>query len=657
MRIHELEQTMPLIHYYDMRSHLQRHVYRRSDECFTKGDKDRDRIKTIADLKKRQQWVRQQFIASLGGLPSSQNNLNAKVMGVVEEPDIRIEKVIFESRPKTYITANLYIPASITKPSAAVLFLCGHYIEAKHHPEYQIVCRYLAKAGLIVLAQDPIGQGERLSYFEQGVDESTVTWGTREHNYTGAQCYFLGDSIARYFLHDAMRGVDYLCSRPEVDPKRIGVTGNSGGGIQTCMMMLGDTRIAAAAPCTYVNNRRMYMYTGIDDDAEQTWPGLAAAGINHEDFLLCMAPRPVRVLAVKYDFFPIEGTRHTVEQCRRFWRMCNAAEAFSLVEDTSTHYYTRNLAKSAAEFFSRHLVGRTMRINDADIQAIDSQKLICTTTGQIKKERSSARFVYDENVDRLRELRRQRQQKSAITVKRQAMAWLRKEVFRGREICAPNLRIFDRYQVEDMFAETGFWWSQADAGNAAILFRHARYEGKQLPVTIALWDGGTTALVAHEKWIRQECLDHERAVMVLDVSGAGMFEPHILRPWANRRDFAGAVSKYFDDLCWMGDSIAALRTYDVVRALTAMREWTGINTKDISLHLHGPTGFIGEFAAALDNRIKKIEMTDAVSDFGTIVSSQYYNSLDVFNLIMPGMLRYFDLPDLRKWQKKLYNPG
>src|SRR5207248_681910 len=114
----------------------------------------------------RQRQLRERFIDSLGGLPSMETPLNARTTGVVEGGGFRIEKVIYESRPRSYVTANLYLPEGAHEPGAAVLFLCGHHDLAKHYAGYQTVCQYLAQAGLVVLAQDPIGQGERLSYYD-----------------------------------------------------------------------------------------------------------------------------------------------------------------------------------------------------------------------------------------------------------------------------------------------------------------------------------------------------------------------------------------------------------------------------------------------------------------------------------------------------------
>lgn len=237
MTIQDLERYSPA-GFYDIKDQLKELVYARSEEAFERGNSDRDAIKSMEDVKKRQKMVREKFIDAIGGLPPSDASLNAKITGTIKCDGFRIEKVIFESRPQNYVTANLYIPDSITVPAAAVQFLCGHSSQAKHSNDYHTVCLYLVKSGLVVMAQDPVGQGERFSYYENSIGKNTIGEGTSEHSYAGCQCLPVGDASARYFVHDAMRGIDYLCSRPEVDSTRIGVTGSSGGGTQTSMMIV-----------------------------------------------------------------------------------------------------------------------------------------------------------------------------------------------------------------------------------------------------------------------------------------------------------------------------------------------------------------------------------------------------------------------------------
>jgi len=636
MNSNEITIFAPDQYYYDVKDQLKRHVYERSVRAFAAGDAARDAIKTPQALKKRQQWLRNELIKSMGGLPSSSTPLNPRIVGTIQQEGFRIEKVIFESRPKAFVTANLYVPDGITTPRGAVLFVSGHHPQAKHVEEYQIVCRYLAKAGLVVLAQDPIGQGERFSYYEKSLKGTTINCCCPEHDHAGSQCSALGDSLCRYFVHDIMRGVDYLCTRPEVDPKRIGITGNSGGGTQTCLMMMCDPRIAAAAPGTFVMNRQSYMYVGGAQDAEQIWRGMTALGWDHEDILLAMCPKPVRVLAVTYDFFPIEGTRRTVQRCKRFWKMLGQPGKVDLVEDVSTHCYTRNLARAAAEFFSQHLLGKKVTPRDEDIQPIEPSQLWCTQSGQVRGELPGARFVYEENLDRLTLLTKQRKQLS----QKKKNDWLREKIFAGRKKCDLNLRVYYTPRINNLAIQAGLWFSQEDICNYGVMFRDFRQSESKTPVTLAVWNNGTQAAADHAPWIRKTC-QAGRAVLVLDVSGMGCLEPSILNG-PSAREFYGALHKLNDDLFWLDDSLAAMRVYDVLRAVELIEQWPGLDSSDLRFYTHGTAGMYVRLAALLDNRIKKIESVEGWKNYSDWVKTRYYDSTDIRSLIIPGLLKYFD---------------
>jgi len=646
MSFRDLEKMSPANGYYDLRDQLKKHVYGRSTEAFARGDAARDAICAPRDLVRRQALMRRKFIAALGGLPPIGGPLRSRVTGEVRGDGFRIEKVMFESRPKVFVTANLYLPDGVEKPRGAVLFVCGHSEKAKHEPDYQAVCQLLAQTGLVVLAQDPIGQGERLSYYEASIRDTTVRWGTGEHQYVGSQCVPVGDSLARYFVHDAMRGVDYLCSRKEVDPRRIGVTGNSGGGTQTCLMMMCDPRVAAAAPGTFLMDRQTYQWVGGCQDAEQIWPGMTAEGFDHEDILLMMCPKPVCALAVQYDFFPIEGTRRTVERSRRLWKLFGKEDHLRLVEDASTHKYTTNLAVAAAEFFSRHLLGRKVTPRPDKVSPFEPSLLWVTRSGQVRGEVAGARGVFEENLERVKECERARKALPAAKRRKAALAWLKKQVFRDRKPCELNPRFYLAERTEDLEAQFCFWWSQEEVFNHGVMFRRIDQAGKKLPVTLAVWDRGITALRAHGDWLRAECAAG-RAVLVLETTGVGGIQPHPLSI-RSLEEMYGAYQKFNDDLAWLNDSLAALRSYDVIRALDLIAAWPGVDARDIHAYASGRHGLYARLAAALDTRIGRIEVNGGLASYGEFCRSRHYDDWDTSSVLLPGMLRHGDLQDLRR---------
>jgi hypothetical protein len=643
MNLEALENSSPGHWIYDVNDQFKRHVYERSLRAFAAGDAARDAITTRAALESRQKLIRERFLADIGGLPSCESPLNVQTTGEVAGDGYRIEKLIFESRPKNYVTANLYIPGSLSGRTGAVLFVCGHAAEAKTYHQYQTCCQYFVQAGLVVLAIDPVGQGERLSYWDPNTSSTTVNWGTGEHDHAGAQCLPLGDAMARYFLHDIVRAVDLLQTRPEVDPKRIGITGNSGGGTQSSLAMLAEPRIAAAAPGTFIMNRRTYLLAGGAQDAEQIWPGFSAAGFDHEDIVLAMAPRPVCVLAVTSDFFPIEGTRETVARTKRFWELCGRAGDLELAEDFSTHAYTPALARAAAKFFCKHLRGAECNADKAKIKLFDHKTLWATRSGQVRGDFSDAVFVHASNVARVKELEAKRSAIPAEKRKQDALAWLRGRVFNERKPCELNPRYFAHHEAGELTVDGAMWWSQEGVFNVGYAFRSKALEGKKLPVTLAVWNGGQTALKPHWDWIEKEC-GSGRAVVVLSVTGVGPLKPTT----SHQRDPEGHFElnhKLCTDLLFLGDNLALLRTYDVLRTLEMLQIWPNLDASQLHAFGSGSHALYVQLAAALDSRIRRVTIENGPPNFAAWVSTPHYEPRGSYQTLISGILQHGDLSD------------
>src|SRR5947208_9393896 len=141
---------------------------------------------------------------------------------------------------------------SIDGPRPGVLSPCGHSAEGKAAAAYQILHINLAKRGYVVLTYDPVGQGERSQFWdaERGKSRFNLTCG--EHAVLGNPLYLLGTSLARYRIWDGLRALDYLASRPDVDPERLGCVGNSGGGNLTAYLAALDRRIRTAVIGCYI---------------------------------------------------------------------------------------------------------------------------------------------------------------------------------------------------------------------------------------------------------------------------------------------------------------------------------------------------------------------------------------------------------------------
>ncbi|MBP1990849.1 alpha/beta hydrolase family protein [Paenibacillus eucommiae] len=651
MNLQDLENMGIGIH--DVRDQLKQLVYARSVEAFAAGDQARDAI-NASQLEERKNWLREQFIEKVGGLPSMDTPLLPEITGTIRCEGYRIENVIFQSRQETYVTGSVYVPDDASSPRGAVVFVCGHYSEGRLHPNYQRVCQYMVEAGLVVLAMDPIGQGERWSYYDSELKTTLVDPAVAEHEMAGAQSWPLGDGLARYFLHDIMRSVDYLISRPEVDPAKIGITGNSGGGLQTSMAMLCEPRIAAAAPTTFIMSRETYIFSGQAQDAEQIWPGMSRLGFDHEDLLLAMVPKPVLILAAQYDFFPIEGARRTVERTRRFWEELGHSANIELFEDACEHQYSVPMAKAAASFFAKHLLDKVVHLDDVIISPQEESALWSTASGQVRGDYTAARAAYEENNERLNILESSRGSISEVERIEAAKAWLEKKIMDERKPFDFNPRFADLGTMEGLEVRTCLWWSQEKLFNHAYLFRNAvegqlNQSGQQ--ITIAVWEKGTKQLEAHLSWIRETC-SAGHTVMVLDVSGEGNLEPAAISGIGLYERF-GTIHKLTTDLIWLDDSIAALRSYDLLRAAEMAATFMSLDQQDIQVEVYaeGKFALYALLAKLVDpsKRISKVTVGKESGSIGEWVKSRYYDNYNVMATILPGILKYCDIPDLVRW--------
>src|SRR5437762_1118851 len=171
------------------------------------------KIRDTAEAEKRKAWAREKVLELIGGLPDYNGPLNARVTGKIGLARYSIEKLIFESLPQFYVTANLYRPND-TLRHPGILMPIGHWEEGK--PAGQWIAANLALKGFVVLAYDPVGQGERLQAYDQRLGASLAGGSTEQHFLAGAQSILAGANFARYRIWDAKRALDYLVSRPEV---------------------------------------------------------------------------------------------------------------------------------------------------------------------------------------------------------------------------------------------------------------------------------------------------------------------------------------------------------------------------------------------------------------------------------------------------------
>ncbi|MFH1882224.1 MAG: prolyl oligopeptidase family serine peptidase [Planctomycetota bacterium] len=337
-------------------------------------------LKTRAEAEAYVREVRERIQQSFGPWPEK-TPLKPRITGVVERDLYKIEKIIFESRPNFLVTANLYVPKGRTFPLPGVVGTCGHSANGKAAEAYQSFAQGLARQGYVVLIYDPIGQGERLQYPDEDL-KSRIGVGVREHLYAGNQQFLVGDFIGSWRAWDGIRALDYLLTREEVDPKQIGVTGNSGGGTMTTWLCGVESRWTMAAPGCFVITFRRNLENELPADTEQCPPRALALGLDHSDFLAAMAPKPVIILAKEKDYFDARGAEEAYRRLSGLYNLLGARKNVGLFIGPGYHGYSQENREAMYHWFNR-ATGVPDVQSEPELVIEKDETLWCAPRGQV----------------------------------------------------------------------------------------------------------------------------------------------------------------------------------------------------------------------------------------------------------------------------------
>ena len=348
-----------------------------------------------ADLEALQSSLRTAFLGLLDGFPEKSVVPSARITGTIEADDYVIEKLAYESFPGYFVSALLYRPKTISGRLPGVLSPCGHSTNGKAADTYQMLHINLTKRGYVVLTYDPVGQGERSQFWDAKRGRSRFNLSCGEHAVLGNPLYLLGTNLARYRIWDGMRSLDYLTSRPEVDPSRIGCVGNSGGGTLTSYIAALDPRVTVAAIGCYITTLPRRMGNRIQEDPssdpEQDIFGFVSEGIDQAGLLALRAPKPTLVCAAQLDFFPIEGARETFAEAKRLYEVVGAGEQIARAEARERHGLSLPLRTAVYEWFDRWLAGRKVDapVVETAVKPRPDKELLVCPDGQVNSSLQS----------------------------------------------------------------------------------------------------------------------------------------------------------------------------------------------------------------------------------------------------------------------------
>ena len=595
-------------------------------------------LKTKADAEAYVAAVRKKILDCFGPFPEK-TPLNARLTGVVERDAYRIEKVIFESRPQFPVTGNLYIPKGRSFPLPGVLGLCGHSDNGKASEPYQSFSQGLARLGYVVLIIDPIGQGERLQYMDAS-GKSKIGVGVREHLHAGNQQLLVGEWFWAWRAWDGIRALDFLLTRAEVDPRRVGVTGNSGGGTMTTWLCGLEPRFAMAAPGCFVTTFRRNLENELPADTEQCPPRVLAHGLDHEDFIAAMAPKPVILLAKERDYFDVRGTEEAYARLKRLYRLLGAEDNIALSIGPSPHGYSKENREAMIRWFNR-----ATGVSDAQTEPVliieKDETLQCTAGGQVFE--LSPRTVAAFTRERSLALSGRRPHSRGPDLIRSVSDLLKLP----KRVGTPDYRILrPRRPRQYPSPRATVYAVETEPGIHAVVTRLASEEHLSRPpagiprAVLYVAHRSSDVELRDEPLIRQLLAEEPAAAFyACDVRSVGESQPDTCGE-NSFLDPYGSDYFYAAHALMLDRPIAGRKTHDVLSVL----DWlAGCGHREVHLAAKGWGAVPAAFAAMLHDRVVQVTLKNGLASYAEVAESETYAW--PLSALLPGVLGRFDLPD------------
>ncbi|MDX2445066.1 MAG: acetylxylan esterase [Bacteroidales bacterium] len=636
------QDDVALFNYWKFYSDAQNSMYKTSCSlAFNQLEERKEaiaKLKTKKDYVERQQEVKMKLFRLMGEFPPK-TPLNAQLTGIIKKKDYRVEKVIYEATPGFYVTAALFIPQKRKGKAPAIIYASGHTSNGFRSDTYQHVIINLVKKGFIVLAFDPVGQGERLQYYDE--KEAKSRFGaTVEHSYPGAQCYISGYSPTKYFVWDGIRSVDYLLSRKEVDPERIGMTGRSGGGTQTAYTAAVDDRILAAAPECFITSMEYVLKSIGPQDAEQNLFHMISEGLDHADLLEVRAPKPCLMITTTRDFFSIQGARETFNEVNHFYAEVGNNGNMNMVEDDEGHASTKKNREAMYAFFQEYL-NNPGDPSDLEVEVFKEEELWATKTGQLATSlKGETIFSLNKKVVRNQVAKMKHSRSSEDFNEHKANVIKAAKKYSGFTYpeSTGDAMFSGRYVEKDYMLEKYLIPGSGDYMLPAALYLPTK---NQKPELILILDEKGMDHAANKDSLVHSIIQQGYPVLLFDVPGIGSLGPGYLKGDAYidntsyNQWFAGILTN---------QSIVGIRAEDIQR-MVQFAKTNNKKLKTISALSLGSSGSELLHAAVFDENIQKVCLIEPFISFADIAMNIEYSPAFIHSTVA-GAINKYDLSDL-----------
>ncbi|MBN1291779.1 MAG: acetylxylan esterase [Candidatus Latescibacteria bacterium] len=577
--------------------------------------KNLEEIKTFASEKRK-------ILTNMNSIERTEPHINARLIGTIDRNNFTVEKIIFESSPGILVPANIYVPNGITGRVPGILITEGHSAAGKS--DYHTMCQSFCAQGFVVMTFDPLGQGERGIYYDRSSGN--------EHVSTGLQGYCAGVHMSKLFIGDGLYAIDYLLSRDDVDPNRICVTGNSGGGAQALYLGALDERIAVTIPSCFTTLDSMVVAITATHP-ESNYFGAFAQGITMETLCAMIAPRGLLINASKEDFFPIEGTRVVYDMASKVFAAAGVPGNVALFEGEGGHAYTEEKRGEAYKFLSKFF--GTEPKTEPSIDPIPAEELNCTET--FNMEDIGSKTLFDLIRNRALELRQGRPERIASmsrselkNVLKQALGIDRINYIPQLDIVSDNYsnntrNIVFKYNASDGFPLTGEGFTRTDTPDRLTVIVSPLSEISSYQLALPYLSNNDAVLIARP-----------RGTAWAPYTMEGMFKIGI-----TNRDYYFAMGAFN-----AGRTVVGIQTTDVLELIRLVLEIAqSINhIRIIGDELLAPAAICT--AVFLDEASELVIECGLWGYEGIATNRVYGYYLHPEVITIRGILEHFDLPEL-----------
>ena len=599
-------------------------------DAYSRRNRALQSLTSAAAVKQRQKWAEETFWRLVGGQPD-RTPLHIQEVGGFDRSGYRLRKLVYQSQPELYVPANLYIPTG-TPPFPGVLFQMGHTLNGKAGDSYQKCCQGLARLGYVVLAFDPIGQGERIQYPDATGTRTRLRSADDEHTNPGRQMLLVGDTITRVQVWDAVRSLDVLAAHPAVDPKRLASTGQSGGATVTMLLAAIDDRLAAGAVCSG-NTENLasgkYNPPGSTDDAEQDFIDGGPAGFDRWDLFYPFAPKPMLITASDKDSFGTYSPEYLsngweeFQKLKRVYEVLGKPENLAWADTPLPHGLSYDSRLHVYNWFERHLKGSSKKISEEPTVTPEPDKTIWVSDkGSVTVSFGSQTpfgLTRSRTVDKIPAplasiLRLDRPSP------RTRMSVLSKVPSRGLEIQAVEIPSADKVWLPAwLFVPT-----VADKTRPVMLMLNS--SGRNVH-----WQEGQTY---------QQLAARGYVVCAADVRGIGDLTPEYGRGAAGYQRSHQTEEDYAWASMMLGKPLLGQRVTDILALVAGLH--AAFPGSQVQVNANGQLTVPALCAAADDKTINALYLAGGLVSFQSILQTEQYTV--PFANFCPSILKYTDLP-------------